>query len=244
MAKRNYPPLVITTAVSPRNVPYLSMTNSNERILKYQDGIDIWLKKIPDLRIVLCDGTGFDWSPIVQHKYKLAHIECLSHFNDIDGVQQYGKGFGEVQSLNYAVDNSRLISESKQFMKITGKYWINNIDKFAKNDLFSEFKCKSIFKISRWSVLYVNSAFFSCSVHAYKKYFYESYKLINDHTGKDLEHVLGDVIVNNDIKNYQFRTSPAICGWTGTGNHAIDLSSKSIKDKLREVKYWCLSWIL
>jgi hypothetical protein len=244
MNEKKYPPLIITTAVTPKNVPYLSMTDSNERIIKYQIAIEIWLKKIPNLKIILCDGTGFDWLPIIKTKYDPEQFECLTHFNDVDGVERYGKGFGEIKSINYAIDNSNIISENKHFMKITGKYWVDNIDRFSEEDLYSEFKCKSIFKISVWSILYINSAFYTCSVYTYRKYFYDSYKLINDHTGKDLEHVLGDVIVSNAMKNYQFRVSPAICGWTGTGNHAIDLSSKSIKDKLREVKYWCLSWIL
>ena len=58
MSLRKYPPLVITTAVSTGNVPYLSMTDSDKRINKYLESIDVWLKKIQRSTVdyFLCSG--------------------------------------------------------------------------------------------------------------------------------------------------------------------------------------------
>ena len=164
--------------------------------------------------------------------------------NDINGVKNYGKGFGEIEILNFAIDNSSYVNEQSRFMKITGKYWVNNICKFDDDDLFCDFKCKSTFLISKWKLLYINSAFFICSSRAYRKYFYNSRALINDHTGNDLEHVMGGIIASNNIKNYQFKRSPAIAGWSGTSNTSFDLSSITLKDKIRELKYRILSCVL
>lgn len=244
MKVKSYPPLVITTAVLPSDVPYLTMTDSNRRVEKYLEGIDEWLRKIPNLQIIICDGTGYDWLPEIMKQYGDSQIECLTFFNDIDAVKRFGKGYGEVQILNYAVDHSKFLKKTKHFMKITGKYWVENIHVFSTSELFSDFKFKSAFKIKNWTLLYVNSAFFVCSIYAYRKYLYDSFRLVNDHIGNDLEHVLGKILVENKIKNYQFEHLPAICGWSGTGDHSFNLGSKSLKDKFREIKYLILSWIL
>ncbi len=242
--KKKYPPLIITTAVLPGDVPFLKMRDSEQRIAKYLQAIDIWLKKIPDLQIVLCDGTDFNWINIVEKKYPNHHFECLHFKNDMNSVKKYGKGFGEIEILNFAVNNSEYVTAQSRFMKITGKYWVNNICKFDDEDLFCDFKCKSTFEIFKWKLLYVNSAFFICSSQTYLKYFYNSGVLINDHSGDDLEHVMGKIIISNNIKNYQFKRSPGIAGWSGTSNTHFDLSSVTLKDKLRELKYRLLSWIL
>lgn len=241
---QNYPPLIITTAVFPRDVPYLSMTDSNERITKYIKAVQEWRMRIPTLKIILCDGTGFDWGAEIGGLYDDINFEFLSHINDVEGVKKYGKGFGEIQTLNFVVDNSVFLKSSPQFMKITGKYWVSNINSIPIKDLYSSFKCKSIYKISNRKLLYINSAFYISSVEFYKKYFYNSYKLINDHMGDDLEHVLAKILIKERVSNYQFRCSPDICGWTGTSNSSVDLRSKNLKDHCRKIKYWLLSWIL
>lgn len=220
------------------------MTDSSRRLEKYLEGIDNWLRKIPNLRIIICDGTGYDWHPEIMRHYCNSHIECLSFFNDINAVKMFGKGYGEIQILNYAIENSKFLKKSKHFMKITGKYWVENIEAFSISELFPDFKFKSTFKIKGWTLLYVNSAFFICSICAYRKYLYDSFHLVNDHVGNDLEHVLGRILVKNKIKNYQFTHSPAICGWSGTGDHSFNLGSVTLKDKFREIKYLILSWIL
>ena len=242
--KKIYPPLIITTAALPGDVPFLEMRDSEQRIAKYLKAINIWLKKIPDLRIVLCDGTGFDWIDIVEEKYPNHHFECLHFINDMNSVKKYGKGFGEIEILNFAVNNSRYVAEQSRFMKITGKYWVNNICKFDDEDLFCDFKCKSTFLIFKLKLLYINSSFFICSSQMYLKYFYNSSILINYHSGDDLEHVMGKIIISNNIKNYQFKRFPGIAGWSGTSNTPFDLSPITLKDKLREIKYRLLSWVL
>ena len=160
MSLRKYPPLVITTAVSTGDVPYVGMTDSDERINKYLKSIDVWLKKIPDIQIVLCDGTGFDWNILIDQRYNKQQFECLTCFNDVSKVEKFGKGYGEIEILNHVVDNSKMVQKARHFMKITGKYWIDNIAEFSNKELFSNFKCKSIFKISSWSLLYINTVFF------------------------------------------------------------------------------------
>jgi hypothetical protein len=241
---KNFPPLLVTTAVYILDVPYTNMINAEQRINKYVSALNEWLKLIPELKIVLCDSTGFDWNNHVKKCFNSSNFECLYFTNDRYSVTKYGKGFGELESMNFAVDNSFFIHDSNSFMKVTGKYWVKNINSMTKSSFLGDFKCKSIYSISMNKLLYINTAFFYCSRKFYIENFYHSFNRINDHNGNDLEHVLANVLKENKVKGFQFSILPSICGWSGTVDGPVDLSSVSFRDFGREIKYFILSFFI
>lgn len=242
MSSISFPPLLVHTAVFPK-APYMQMQNHERRVSETIRALREWFRLIPHLKLVIIDGSDFDWSSKMARYFPDKEVECLSHINNRNMVEKFGGGYGESETLNYAISNSLILKKSQVFMKCTGKYWIENILNIPRNDLMGPFKCKAVFKIIDWKLLYINTVFYIVSVDLYTKNFSEIYKYINDHDGNDIEHVMAQLILSNKITGYQLGFIPKIRGWSAHVDQelSVDNSTRSI---IRAVKYKALSYIL
>jgi hypothetical protein len=242
MASISFPPLLVHTAVFPK-APYLQMQNHERRISETIRALKEWYRLIPNLRLVIVDGSDFDWSSKMAEFFPGKEVECLSHVNDRDMVERFGGGYGESETLNFAIANSLILKKYPTFMKCTGKYWVDNIHSISKKDLMGPFKCKAVFKIMDWKLLYINTIFYVANVDQYVEHFTETYKYINDHNGNDIEHVMAQLILKNEITGYQLGFTPKIRGWSGHIDQQLAVD-KSIRSFIRAAKYKFLSYIL
>ncbi len=236
------PVLLITSAIKPDKVSYLKMSDSDKRLEATINGIKRWKTQYPDLKIVVVDGTNFDLSPYIPDD-----IESLFFHHDSSLVEQLGKGAGEAQDIEYALRKSSLIKNGNYFMKVTGKYWVENLEKFKSEDLFTNFKCKPIIS-NTLSLKYINTAFFCSNKDAYLKIFKNLPYEVNDNhnpeeSNSDLEHIMAISIKKNNLRNYIFSEIPMVAGWTGTGDHMIELYKDRKKHFFRNLKYKILSHI-
>lgn len=237
-----FPPLLVHTAVFPK-APFMQMQNHERRVLETIRALREWFRLIPNLRLVIIDGSGFDWSSQMTKCFPDKEVECLSHVNNRDMVERFGGGYGESETLNYAISNSLTLKKHPIFMKCTGKYWVENIRDISKNDLMGTFKCKAIFKIMDWKLLYINTVFYVANVEQYTQNFTETYKYINDHNGNDIEHVMAQLILKNKMKAYQLGFIPKIRGWSAHIDQEL-IVDDSLKSFLRSAKYKLLSYLL
>jgi hypothetical protein len=122
--------LLITSCVSV-SAPYVKLRDTHERLTLSLLSIENWLAICPNIRIVICDGSGYDFTEICRTKFPEAKIECLFFINNKEKVAELGKGFGEGEIIDYALDHSKYIEESDFFVKCTSKLWVNNF-----NELF------------------------------------------------------------------------------------------------------------
>ena len=238
MSTINLPPLLITSAINIKSVPYLSMTDSSERLRSTLSALKAWQDKYPNIEVVIVDGTGF--------KYEMANnsrVEVLSYENNSSAISKLGKGYGEAEDIEFALMNSKIIKNSNNFMKVTGKRMITNLDGFDKTDLYCEFKCKPVVG-NRLDLLYINTAFFCASRDVYLSLFKDIKLSINDSVGDDLEHVMAERIRLRKQRNYCFSTIPRISGWDGTSNSEIVIYNDRFRHMLRTVKYFTLSKVL
>ena len=233
------PPLLMTSCVNVGDVKYTNMRSSDRRLKEVIRSIKEWKFRLPDLSIVLVDGSNFDFSGIFDDD----NFEALFYKNDQLLVEQFGKGAGEAQDIMFALNNSRIINQSGYFIKCTGKRWVENIHDFGKKDLRSCFKCKPITN-NLGRLLYVNTAFFSSSVEFYKSHFHTLHLNVDDNCGMDLEHAMADVIRQKRIKNYIFAEIPKLSGWDGSGDHKVEIYNDGAKHALRRLKYRVLSWVM
>jgi hypothetical protein len=219
------------------------MQNHERRVLETIRALKEWFKLIPNLTLVIIDGSDFDWSSEMAKYFPDKKVECLSHFNDREMVERFGGGYGESESLNYAISNSLILKKYPIFMKCTGKYWVENIHDISKSDLMGSFKCKAVFKITDWKLLYINTVFYIANVEQYVQNFTETYRYINDHNGNDIEHVMGQLILRNKLKGYQLGFIPKIRGWSAHIDRELTVDN-SMRSFIRAAKYKVLSYIL
>src|SRR5271169_3656162 len=100
--KFNLPPVLLTSCVNVADHS-VSVKDENSRIRLTIESIEKWLAISPYLRLVICDGSNFDFSRILQEKFPEANIECLFFENNKELVVLYGKGYGEGEIVEYAL---------------------------------------------------------------------------------------------------------------------------------------------
>ena len=234
-----YPTLLITSAIKPNNkVNYIKMSDSKFRLERTLRAIEKWRENIPNIKIVIVDGTNFNLKPYI---YK--DIECLFYENDLFKNPSRGKGSGESQDIVYALKNSKTIENNPNIMKITAKYWINNIHLLKKSDLFCKFKCKPIIS-NFFSLQYISTVFMCFHKEFYLQNFENLQDLVDDSIHhNDIEHIMAKQIIKKKINNYIFGGIPLVEGWCGTSDKKIRLYKDTYKHFLRKIKYNLLSKI-
>jgi hypothetical protein len=167
--------------------------------------------------------------------YNIDKINDLIHNNrNIKGeVLQYdgqcfpgelGKGYGELLSIIYANNNSKLIEESDYVVKATGRYFINNFNRII-NTLYVNSDTFIMANLRRY-LTWADSRIF-----AYKPEFIDNYlgkyiDYINDSKGFWIEHALSRAIceaISDGKKWIPMSTRPHIIGVSGSTNEQLGL---------------------
>ncbi len=108
------PPILLTSSVIAMDSSVL-LRDQNLRIFYTLESIKEWSTKAPDCKFIICDGSGFDFSSMMQEKFPHLQIECLAFLNDAEVVKRRGKGFGEGEIIRYALEHSNYLRQSTWF---------------------------------------------------------------------------------------------------------------------------------
>lgn len=144
--------------------------------------------------IVIVDGSN---NPILTnneidfYKNQGVIIEQLIFQQDKELVEEFGKGHGEMQITNYMVNHSVLVNNSGGFVKITPRYFFDNIDKILpilNNEktfffFYYPFPLRNIKKFTM-------SIFYKTSLEFYKENIENSIKFHNKGVSGLMESVL------------------------------------------------------
>lgn len=211
--------LIITGCIYPNsNVPVLSVKDGDLRKKQYIDSIRYYIKKSKFTNIVFCDNSNASQEDglkeLAQNYGK--HFEWIPFEGNSDEVVSKGKGYGEIEIINYAIANSTIISKSEILFKVTGRLMIKNINWFIRlgkgdrnyfllrDNEFVDTRCYCIRKAD------------------YIKYFSHVGKLVDDRNGLFLEHVFYKTIKNNIIDYKLFPIEPEFSGMSGSNGYSYD----------------------
>lgn len=234
--KKDYPPLLLTSSVVV-SAPLTKLIDTEERIRLTIASIGEWLRLSPEINIVLCDGSGFDFSHIIKEYYPAAHIESLFFENNAKLVSIYGKGFGEGEIIKYALENSEILKCSAAFSKCTSKLWVNNYFKYIE-DWDGLFLCDCNFsnlkKFNSIKLKSVDTRFYVVKKEFYLDNLLYAYKDVRDQKGYYLEHSFCDIIIRTKIKNFISTIPLEINGISGSSAFAYRGSvQQKIKNRLK-----------
>ena len=228
------PPLLFTSCVIVSDHSVI-LKDQESRIKLTLEAIEKWLSIDPNLQLVICDGSNFDFSDLVHKNFPLSKIECLFFQNNKELVALHGKGFGEGEIVQYALDHSRYLKESEFFGKCTSKLWVENFFD-CLNQWNGTFLCKGVFtdvfsfKQTRFS--YIDTRFYLVSKSFYSKYLKSSYLNVGGVNNLSLEHCFKDAILSKHLSGVMFTIPPVICG-IGGGNGRY--YKNNIKRRIKEV---------
>jgi hypothetical protein len=230
------PPILLTSCVivSDHSV---SLKDENLRIRLTIESVDKWLAVSPNLHLVICDGSNFDFSRIVLEKFPGAQIECLFFQNNKELVSVHGKGYGEGEIVNYALQNSVYLQGSDFFAKCTAKLWVENFLDCIKG-WNGTCLCKGyfadVFSFKRTRFEYIDTRFYLVSKWFYSKCLASAYLNVGGERGLSLEHCFRDVILKNKFGKILFNMPPVICGvGGGSGTYYKNNLKRKIKESIR-----------
>ena len=137
--------ILLTTSVIVQKKLPLYQTDKEERIKTYVKSIKQYLEKT-NLPIVVIENTGYDFSKelkneIIKYRSRFEIISFNEHLKP-DCLYLSGnmsKGNSELFSIYYAFYNSRIIQNSNFIIKITGRYFVSELEEYLEKTNLHEY---------------------------------------------------------------------------------------------------------
>jgi hypothetical protein len=231
-------PILITSCIFP--IDNSGKLSDPELRIKYTlEGLLMWRQIAPHSPIIICDSSNYDFSSHLQ-KLNLNGIEQLKFFGNSQLVKKYGKGYGEGEIIEYALNHSMFMSNADSFIKCTAKLWVNNFHKCAAQwDLTKKYLgrgyFKNVFSISKPSFFeYIDTRFFIAT----KKFFFSSmlpvYQKATNNPKGSIEYLLLEKIQEENINHFLFKCLPIIQGMSGgSAKYYKSNPYRVVKDRFR-----------
>ena len=233
--------VLVTGTINPDlNVSSLVLKDSNERLQQYKESL-LWLLFNSSVKkIVFCDNSlcpQTEFLDVVNLARKMQkEFEFLSFQGDTKKTVEQGKGYGEGEIIEYALNKSELLAGVPYFIKITGRLKVDNLSSIIKHINTYHFY------INMFNKERVDTRIYSISKELYNKFFLDAYKRVDDEEKYYIEHVFTDIIKSQNIKSRNFPRVPRYVGISGsTGKkYQYNRLKSVIKDVLCLINYFGL----
>ena len=171
--------LLMTTTVNIfDNVSWLSQKNKQERLKMYGKKIMKWLNK-SKLKIVVIENSEHRFNDLTKHtnhRFEIISFKYTKKQKEI--MDKYeAKGQHEIYAIEYACNHSRLIKECDYVIKITGRYFVPDLESILYKELNKNPKIDFIRQSSLWRNMN-RCEIVGCSKNNINKLFY--FPLEND----------------------------------------------------------------
>ena len=206
-------PILLTSSIDPNNCVFLERSLIEDRKNDYLKSIKLWLTKT-NFDLVYVDNSGYDIS-FLKEEFKSYGDRIEYHsLNNNNFDRSLGKSYGELEIINYSLENSYKIKQFNFFLKSTGRYFLFNIENIiSKIDLFDyNF-------IGHFSENIMHTGFIGFNIDFYKDFYKNSFgstNPINDSNHYYLEHFF-HYMASKTEKKY-FLDELGIDGISGTFN--------------------------
>lgn len=252
--------LLMTATVNPNGLIDSSLQNVDIREEQYISTLKFYASQ-PDVdKIVFVENSGWDLKKMLQKSGVSPEIvECIS-LDCNNYPRELGKGYGEFQLIDKAIDLSKTLKANKNFVKVTGRFPVINISNMLKEfekkdvDLYCDIVNHNIYDWlhTGWDDHHGRTVVYKASVDFYKKYFYGRFVECNDEIDHTAEWLMYDVAMSHrDNPNVilRFKTEPHPTGRAGhhvgglidTNDYDDNLSR--IKRGIRQILRWTAPWL-
>ena len=135
--------IILTTTVNVTKHSAFQI-DKQDRISTYLKSIRLWLKNT-NLNIIVIENSGHEFEELTEelHLYKnrfeiITFRESQSNYPEFQ-IHLQSKGGLEINSIHYAYNKSIFLKKSLFIIKITGRFFINNFEKFINSIDVSKF---------------------------------------------------------------------------------------------------------
>lgn len=230
-------PILITSSIIPHDTG-VKLSDPQVRLFHALESIEQWTKIAPKSRIILCDGSNFDFEPIVKERFPFTSIECLRFENDQLKIATFGRGYGEGEIVKFALNHSAYLCESDTFVKCSSKLWVENyaecVKKWRGDCLFSGVFKNTFSALKSIEMIQVDTRFYVVQNSFYRKNLIDAHHKIGLTPGFGLEDSFHQVLRTTKQHKYLFAIPPVIKGvGGGTGTYYKSSWLRIWKEKIR-----------
>jgi len=169
--------LMTATITPPKDALSLKRIDPNQRENDYAEALKYYLS-IPEQyvnKIIFAENSNSDLSRLKKLVNDTPHNKIVEFIEYPDGNNfppYYGRGYGEQKLIDYAVDNSKILTEEDVIWKVTGRYKLLNIIKLIKTQP-KEF---SIYcDLRKYRITIADTRTYAFTLQGYRKYLYNKY---------------------------------------------------------------------
>lgn len=230
-------PILLTSSVIAHDKG-VRLQDPTERARLALESIQQWRAIAPHNPLVLCDGSGFDFHPVVASLTGIGPVECLHFQNDVELIKQHGRGYGEGEIVRYAMGHSTLIRSAACFAKCTSKLWVQNFSACMQSwngRLLMKGVFDHVFSPRKTTTLaYIDTRFYAMDVQTYQQHFLHAHEAIRAQEGYGLEESFRDIFLTKQLQDCLMNPPPVICGvGGGTGAYYKNTPLRQLKEKWR-----------
>ena len=236
--------ILLTSCVNPNGMPFTALSDIDVRKQQYLDALWFYINNT-SLPIVYVDNSNFDIEQFkIFHANVYKRLELLSFEGNSDKV--HGKGYGELEIIDYAIRHSEIINKNKDvsLIKITGRLKITNINGIIKQIRYR------ILPYSNSIICSMNSDFSMADsrliiapISFYEK-LVERKADIFDFKGIYLEHILSILIKSHYTNLYHpFLIEPQFEGVSGSTSTVYNAKEHTIIEKIIYAEYVISQWL-
>lgn len=230
-------PILLTSSVVAHDKG-VRLQDPSERARLAMESVQQWRTIAPHSPLVLCDGSGFDFQPMLATLPSSGPVECLYFQNNVELVQLRGRGYGEGEIVRHAIEHSSLIQSAGSFAKCTSKLWVDNFSACMQQwngRLLMKGVFDHVFSPHKATTLaYIDTRFYAMDVRTYRQHFLCAHEAIRAQNGYGLEESFRDVFLNEQLQGCLMSPPPVISGvGGGTGAYYKNTPLRQFKEKWR-----------
>jgi hypothetical protein len=214
--------VLLTATVDGRGVAFMERRDPKIRLNDYKAALRAWLSNPATPPLIFAENSGYpteDLDEVVRTANRHGHaVEVLS-FDDNNYQRSLGKGFGELRTIRYALDHSRLIGDETFVIKVTGRHYVRNVSDLAacsraagEVDVFCDL---------RGNLTWADTRVFCATTRFIREFFLPMEHAVDDTAGVTIEHVLGraaHLAMSRGRRWSMFPRAPQIRGVSGTSD--------------------------
>lgn len=131
--------IILTTTIHTQNYKIsLAQRDKQERLECYLKAVRLWIENT-NFRLVLVENTGYLWPELNQYVEQYSGRFKICSFNEeLEEDAKYlkgdqSKGTSEMFAIDFAYRNVPFVKSSKYILKITGRYYIPELEKYLQS---------------------------------------------------------------------------------------------------------------
>lgn len=213
MVKKNMVVIITSTINVGADVPFLRLNNSKERLKQYIDALLFLFEQNKDINYVVGDNSAAECPEIITEYVKKHSIgfEWVTFKGDEGKLKKYGKGYGEVEIIDYVIKHSNFLDKCDSFVKVTGRLKIRNFNTMIK----------SIKKKSNWFLTYgdgklekFDTRLYSMRISTWNECISNIYQDV-EYDDNSVETIFVKKLSENGEQISSFRVQPNFIGQSG-----------------------------